>query len=355
MMDETNKILDILSRNLGTPISINEITKNIDKIHGRAHYANIHEKIKKLYHEEIITLTKAGRSSLVSLNFDNYMIIDMLAEMELRRKHDFLKKKQEMQILMLGIDTNLRNIPLISYILLACPERNTRLNKAEMLVHLKKSNDRKIIEKTKNEIQTITEKLQQMHNIRIDCLVLENKAFLDLIKSNEHNTIREMLNDKIVIFHPQDFWLGLKDATNRGIKISIIKHEMNPLKISEEDIVFNLLRFGYEEIGSKARQGRLFCMEYVIVSIMFHDDARRMNAIPIIMAKNPKTSYDLLVFLTCKYRFGGKILGILRALRSLKHGMKINEPIRQLEAMKIKEVKADIKSIKEKLKLYGAI
>ena len=58
-MDEaTYRILDILSRRLGIPMSINEITKSIGEIHGGAHYANTHKKIKELDREEILTLTK---------------------------------------------------------------------------------------------------------------------------------------------------------------------------------------------------------------------------------------------------------------------------------------------------------
>ena len=355
-MDEaTYRILDILSRRLGISMSINEITKNIDEIHGGAYYANTHEKIKELDREEILVLTKAGRSSLVSLNFDNYMIIDMLAEMELKRKQDFLKGKQEAQMLMLGTDTYLRSVPLISHILLMYPEKNTKLNKAEMLIHLKESDDKKTTEETKIGIHTIIETLQQMHNIRIDYLTLEGKMFLDLLKSNEYNTIREILHNKIAILHPQDFWLEVKNMTEKGIKISAISHETNPAKIPEEDIVFNLARFGYTEMGSKVKQGKLFCIEYVIASIMFHDDARRIDAVPVIIAKNPKISYDLLLFLARKYGFSGKMLGILHTLRNLvAHGMKtIDEPIRLLEAMGIEEVKASTKSIKEKLRLYN--
>ena len=356
MNEATHRILDILSRRLGVPMSINEITKNIDEIHGGAYYANTYEKIKELDREEILTLTKTGRSSLVSLNFDNYMIIDMLAEMELKRKHDFLKGRQEMQMLMLETGTYLRSVPLISHILLMYPEKNTNLNKAEMLIHLKESNDKKAVEGTKIQIHAITETLQQTRNVRVDYLALENGTFLDLLKSNEHNTVREMLHDKIAILHPQDFWLEVKSATEKGIKISAISHEINPAKISEEDIVFNLARFGYTELGPKVKRGNLFCIEYVISSIMFHDDARRIDAIPVIIAKNPKICYDLLLFLARKYGFGGKMLGILRALRNLvAHGMKaVDEPIRLLEAMRIEEVKADAKGIKEKLRLYNA-
>ena len=354
-MDEaTYRILDILSRRLGIFMSINEITKNIDKIHGGTYYANTHEKIKELDREGILTLTKTGRSSLVSLNFDNYMIVGMLAEMELNRKHNFLKGKQEMQMLMLEIDTCLRSVPLISHILLMYPEKNTKLNKTEMLVQLKESDNKKAVEETKIQIHAIAETLQQIHNVRMDYLALENETFLDLLKSNEHNTIREMLHDKIAILHPQDFWLEIKNITEKGIRISAISHEINPAKISEEDIVFNLARFGYTEIGSKVKQGKLFCIEYIISSIMFHDDARRIDAVSVIIAKNPEINYDLLLFLARKYGFGGKILGILRTLRNLvAHGMKtVDEPIRLLEAMRIEEVKANAKSIKEKLRLY---
>ena len=100
------------------------------------------------------------------------MIIDMLAGMELRRKHDFLKGRQEMQMLMLEIDTHMRRIPLISHILLMYPEKNTKLNKAEMLIHLKECDDKLTIEETKIGIHAIIETLQQMHNIRIDYLTV---------------------------------------------------------------------------------------------------------------------------------------------------------------------------------------
>ena len=337
-------------------MSISEITKNMNGIYGGTYYANTHEKIKELEKEGIVILTKAGRTSLVSLNFDNYMITDMLAEMELERKQDFLQKKQEMQMLMLEIDTYLHNIPLISYILIMYPDKNAKLNKVEMLVCLKESDDKKAIEETKIIVNTITETLQRIHNIRIDHLTLESKTFFDLLKSNENNTVREILHNKIAVLNPQNFWLEIKKMTENGMKISAILHETNPAKISEEDLVFNLARFGYTEIGSTIKQGQLLCIEYVITSIMFHHDARRIDAIPVIIAKNSKISYDLLLFLARKYGFCGNILGILCTLQSLVacETKTINEPIRLLKAMKIKEIKVNTKSIKERLELYNA-
>lgn len=355
-MDEaTYRILDVLARNLGKPISIHELTGKIGETYGGAYYANIHEKIHEMAEESILLLSRSGRSALTYLQFENYLLIDLLAEMELVRKQDFLRGKQEMQMLMMEIDTLLHDLPFIKSISLMNPERNAKLNKTEILIHLRKS-DRKLTEETKIYINTLMASLQKMHNIRIDHLILEDEMFLDLLKSNESNPAREMLHNKISTLYPQSFWMTIRGAVLRGIKIIVEENEMHPAKITEEALVFNLARFGYTELGPKIKQGNMICIEYIVSAIMFQNDARRMDAIPIILAKNSKkTNYDLLLFLARRYDFEGKILGILKALRNLiAHGMtNIDEPIRLLEAMKIEEIKADKKSMKEKLRLYN--
>ncbi len=354
-MDEaTYRILNILGRNLGRPLSINELTCKMEEIYGGTYYANTNEKIHDLAKDGIITLAKSGRSSLTSLNFNNYSITDLLAEMELRRKYEFFSGKQEMQMLMMEIDTHLYNFLLIKSISLINPERNVKLNRVELLIHLRKT-EKKSMTEAKIGIYKILDALQGIHNIRIDHVTLEEKLFLNMLKSDEINPAREMLSNKIVILNPQDLWLEIKKAEKEGIKIIAETSETNPAHLSENDLIFNLARFGYTEFGPKIKQGNLICMEYIIIAIMFQNDARRMDAISVILAKNSeKTNYDLLLFLVLKYGFGGKMLGILKALKNLvAHGMKtVNEPILLLEAMNVEEVKANEKSIKEKLSLY---
>ncbi len=352
MLDLTYKVLDVLSRRIGIPTSISESKREIKERYNSAHYANTYEKIKQLEQEEIILLAKIGKSTLVSLNFDSYVIVDMLAEMEFKRKREFVRGRQELQILLSDIYTHLLKIPLISYALLIYPEKNARLNKIEMLVHLKESNAKRATG-TKINIHTAVKRLQRIYNIRIDCLTLEDIAFLDLLKSNEHNMIREMLYDKIVILHPQDFWLTVKDEVS-GVKVSDVKCEDVP-KIDQKDITYNLARFGYTGIGNKVEQGKLFCIEYIITAVMFHDDIRTVESIPVIIAKNPKIKYDLLLFLAQKYEFGDRLLGILRALRDMPiyEIEVVDEPIKLLETTGVKEANMDINDIKERLRVYN--
>lgn len=354
-MDEaTYKILDILSRNLGKPMSINELTRKIEEIYGEAYYANTNEKIHSLTLDNVTKLSKSGRSFMISLNFENYLLIDLLAETELMRKQNFLKKRQEMQILMMKIDALLHRVPSIKSVSLINPERNSKLNKMEIMLHLMSPNQ-KSTEETKIQVSDIITSLQGMYNIRIDYAILEDEIFLDLLKSNESNPMREMLYNKISVLHPQGFWISIRGEILNGTMIVARENQTHPAKISDEDLIFNLARFGYVEFGSKLEPGRPICMEYIISAIMFHKDTRRMDAIPIILAKNSKkVNYGLLLFLARKYAFEGILLGIFKALRNLAYPRIVNmdEPIRLLESMKTDEIKANAKRMKEKLRLY---
>ena len=355
MLDIEFRILDVLSREIGNTLSINKITEKVKTMYGSGDYKNIYVAINNMNKDKIVTLEQAGNTSIANINFENYMIIDLLSEMELRKKQDFLKNRQEMQMLMLELDTYLYNQDLIQSISIINPERNAKLNKTEFLVHLKKSSNRKMIYETKLGIYAILNHLQMIHTTRIDALVLEDNEISDLVKSNEVNPVREMFYDKITVFNSQNFWLWMRNEIINGTKIKIEEKQTHPAKISEEDSVYNLARFGYTEFGPKVKEGRQICIEYIIAAIMSRKDARRIDAIAIILAKNTKrTNYDLLLFISRKYEFAEKILGILKSLRNLvAHAkMAVEEPIRLLETMNIEEIKTDEKRMKDRLKLY---
>lgn len=355
MLDIEFRILDVLTREMGNALSINKIAEKVKVLYGSGDYKNIHVAINNMNKEKTITLEQAGNTSITSINFENYLIIDLLSEMELRKKRDFLKDRQEMQMLMLELDTYLYSQDLIQSISMITPERNAKLNKAEFLVHLKKSSNRKMVYETKMGIYVILNHLQMIHTMRIDALVLEDNEVSDLVKSNEANPVREMFYDKITIFSSQNFWLWIRNEIIKGMKIKTEEIQTHPAKISEEDLVYNLARFGYVEFGPKIKKGRQICIEYTIAAMMFSKDARRIDAIAIILAKNTKsTNYDLLLFISRKYEFAEKILGIIKSLRNLvAHAkMVVEEPIKLLEAMNIGEIKADEKRMKDRLKLY---
>jgi hypothetical protein len=362
-MDETTfRILNTSSRDLSISTSISELTNNINKSYGTAYYKNIYDKIHDLKKHNIINLTKIGNISVPSINFNNYLTIDLLAEMELRKKQNFLEKNIEIQMLFLEMEAYFKEFYFIKSISIISPEKNIDLNRGEFLFLLKELHPTAsagkygLDEAIQNEIfqiHSIMQILQSIHNIKLDYLILKEKEFIELLKTEETNPLKEMLSDKIVLIAPQTFWEDIKTALLQGIQIKPIK-ETNPVKISEQELIYNLSRFGYKEIGSKIKQGKEICIETTITSLLLQNNARRTEAIPVLLAKN-RSNYDLLIFLCRKYNKLEKLLGLIRGLNKIKPNKKIENAIKILETMKIKGEKVDKDTIRQKMRLYNAI
>jgi Fe2+ or Zn2+ uptake regulation protein len=353
-MDETTfRILDTLWKETGRPISIRELTSRIRESHGTAYYANIYQKIRALTEDGTITLTKAGRSSLANLNFANYLIIDLLTELELKRKHDLLTKSKELQMLFKDIEERYEDIRSIESISATNAERNLKLNRAELLILLHGSESintyREIM-----EIRAIARDIQARHNIKLDPLILATSEFIEILTSDETNPLKEMVSNKITFHSPQDFWRHIAATLARGYRIELLEEETNPAKILEKDLIFNLARFGYKEIGLEIREGEKICIEYIIASILMKEDARRIDAVPILLAKN-RTNHNLLIFLSQKYGLTARLLGLLKALNKIKPTRETASAIEILETLNTKEIQADEKSIKRKMRLYNEI
>ena len=270
--------------------------------------------------------------------------------MESRKKQEFLADKPELQMLFMELDTYCSDLPPIKSLSLISPERNEKLNRAELLILSKGSEIQNGIFGLNKKLET----LQNIHGIKIDYLILTQEALLDLLKSDEINPLKEMLSDQTTILFPQAFWIEIRTMLEKGIHIALSSATTNPAKIHEQDVTYNLARFGYKEIGRVTRQGEKICIEFITASILMKDDARLNNAIPIILAKN-KPDYNLLIFLAQKYELSDKLLGLLNALNQIKPATELRQALRILEDMHVKAIKVNGKSIREKMRLYDAI
>src|SRR5439155_822575 len=134
------KIIDTISREIGNPISIRGLTTEIKREFGSAHYPNIYNALLGLKDKNIIQIEKQGNASIPLLNFSNYLLPDMLIEIELQKKHNFLQKWPEAQFLLSNLDQALSALSFIRSILLIEPERNMRLNRAELLILIDQEN-----------------------------------------------------------------------------------------------------------------------------------------------------------------------------------------------------------------------
>ncbi len=348
----TIRILDTISSSIGDSLSIYQLTERIKEHYGSAYYSNIYQKLQELKEEGLLNVEPnlTGRSSNIKLNFENYLLIDKLAEIEIEKKMEFLSKRNNLFPLFTEIDKTLTDKCSIKSISSINTLNNIKLNKIEFLFLLRETSD--YLNETIGLCKDMLN-LQSKHNLKIDNLIIDKHDFFDLLTSDEINPVREALSKKIALFYPQAFWREIKEIYEKN-PIRTISSETKPLNISDSDLLFNLNRFGYSEFGALFAQGKKYCIEYIITTVLLADDARRMDAIPVILAKNSFKS-NLLVFLSQKYQTAAKLMGILKILQQIKAKPEIEKTIRILQAFNQEELPADEASIKRKLEIYDAL
>ena len=327
------KIIETIARYYGTPISISNLVLKIRERYGSGLYPNISKVVHILVNERILNISKIGRPSMVTLNYENPALLDLLTEVEIENKYHISSKHPQLGKVLSEI--NLRSKPLnyINSISATNSEKNIKLNRIELLILFKSatgfkegkiskksfySAEQRNIKSEKQELSNALQYISNFHNIRIDYLILSTTDFFELLKSHEINQVKEMLPNKITILNPQLFWMEFIDIIKQGLSMDNTKiydadfTETKPISIVEKDLTYNLSRFGYTEFGTKIVEGNLISIEYIITSILMREDPRRMEAIPTIIKKNiSRINVELLVFLCKKYNLLKKLLNTL--------------------------------------------
>lgn len=354
MDNQTFEILDTLTSNIGNSLSINQLTKEIKERYGKAHYPIINKKSHELEKQEIINLESCGKSSIIKLNFNNYLLSDILAEMEIKKKLHFLTERKELLSFFEEMERKFEDTCGIKSICSIEPIRNIKLNRIEFLLLLGKNNGPK---EKQQLIQNILKKLidlQKRFNIKIFSFILDEDEFNSLMESDEINPLQDSLIDKTAFFCPQAFWSEFSEIAEKS-KIKTPKKRIRPDKINEKDLIYNLIRFGYKEFGSKMEKGRKYRIEYIITSLLLQNNIRRIEAIPILLSKNDFNP-NILLYLGQKTGTNGKLLNLMKLLKEIKPNEKISEMLESLENIgsTLEGLETDRNEIIEKMKLYNA-
>lgn len=348
MMSNTEfKIIDTMSKEIGNPISISGLTTEIKEHYGSAYYPNIYNSLISLKKEDIINIDKYGNTSIPTLNFSNYLLPDTLIEIELQKKRELLDEYPQARSLFANIDSSFNGLPSIRSIILINPARNMKLNRAELLFTLDSKDESKF-----GSIDRLMSGMKKLLTMRAEYLLTTESELIDFLRSPERNPIKEMLSNKIALQLPQNFWILIRNAYAHGIQIRFESEATDPLKISEATLAYNLARFGYKELGPEMRQESDISIEFIIASILLKDDKRRIAAIPIILSKN-RAHYRLLAFLSQRFGFAERLLGLLIALDRIKPEKDIQDAIEILKKWGIRPIKAEESHIRSTMSLYG--
>jgi len=301
MEELTLRILLALSRNLGRAMSIQDLTKEIKRLHGKAHYANTYNAVQPLTKQGLLRLAHLGRTSSISLNFGNYLLLDFLAEMELHKKRAILERIPRAGAIFAALDGCLRDIPA-RFALLSEAERNLRLNRIEILICVAKGEEARATSATRDLARRLA--------IRIDPLLMSEPEVLTFLSKPEHNPIQEIAATGTALFNPQAYWALIAGAEADG-RHSRIADPLQLAKLPRDDLVFNLGRFGFPLLGSPTK-GRSLCIELTVTAALLGSEPRLRDGAAVILAKNPFNA-RLLAFSATKYGEGAALRSLVDA------------------------------------------
>ena len=341
------RVLEAMSKRVGEPISIRQLTSEMKRESGSAYYPNIYRALSSLEKEGVVTMEKEGRASIPTLNFASYLLLDALTEMELQKKREFLRKWPHDWPLFESQERDLGDLPSVESILLFDPERNAKLNRAEPLILMEEKDKAR-----EGKVEKAAREMGTRFNVRVEPLVMAGAELIERVRSPEKDLFKEMLSDMVVLCMPQNFWKLIRNAAIRGVRIKFDPDRTDPSRIGEKDVAYNLARFGYTEIGSEAERGRDFSVEYTVSSALLDEDKRRIAAVPVLLAKN-KIDYLLLGFLSRRYGFAEKLLGALIAIIKVVPSKEIEHAIAAMSGAGVRPAKIDEAHIRQTLRLYG--
>jgi len=295
------KIIDTLARNLGKPLSIQALTKEMSTKKKKEFYANVYNQVKELNKNNILKITKAGKSNLLELNFDSANLQPTLMEMELLNTNKLFDNPQ-LSSIRKSLDALFYDTPFIGAACITKDSQLFALNKIELLFLLRPPSP----SDAEHERAILNEQIKSIEanaNTKIDFLALTSDEFIDSLYSKELNPVKNLLKKEVAIFNPGFYWMTINQGQKKNLKFENIYETADPRKLNRDDIILAYERHGYRELGTTSILSPNYSIETAIAAALILQDARLIEATPVIFAKDEKQkiNYPLIEFLAKKY------------------------------------------------------
>ncbi|MFH1199628.1 MAG: hypothetical protein V1708_01015 [Candidatus Micrarchaeota archaeon] len=344
MNDTAFRILDALARNLGASFSIKGLAEEIAASKQPGYYKNIYDEVQRMNKEDLLNIAVNGAGSFVSLNFDSEGLLLALCEMEIRRTKALLEEPRWLALYKEMSWHFLKKpgyppYPLEAACLIKDPT-SLALNKADFLFIIEtplpfgpisliptQAEIMKRIEDEREAMYSYARFISERTNTQVSFLALTMEEFGDLASSPALNPLKDMIKAEVAIVNPQVYWLQFNKMRYEGKSILFQDTPADPLKLKRQDAAAVFSRFGYRELGAPESKTPGYCLETAIAAALLEQDARLLEAIPILLAKNHETiSFPLLEYLAMKcgkLNLYGCLLALAQgASRSLKRNLR---------------------------------
>lgn len=364
------RILDTLSRSLGTQPSVSQLTDLVQQRHGTAHYKNIHQAVEELDQAGYLATERDGRGTAVSLDLERAETVDVLAEVELRAKRRMVEDGVRLPRFQDPILQALQDEPGVQCAFLIDAEANRALNRLQVVAIASPEPEPSPSSEGADggpgrarllELQRALHALAHQVNTRIDALVLSDAELVDALSRPAIDPIQWFAPRRTALVDPQRFWWLIAQAQQEGRALRMraafdASQTVLDLRscLREADMARNLARFGYEEMGTSGDEGRSVCLELVLVGTLASDRPRRRYATGVLLAKN-SWNPRLLAFLARSTNLDADLSAFLAHLHQRRARDRLARTLDLLPPLEGDDVvEIDGEQVDEMLELYEA-
>ncbi len=184
------KIVDLLARNSERRFTINEIAKSLEE-----YYSFVHRTVNRLAKDDTITIEKAGKSYLCSINLRAEKTVVLIQLSEIEKKNEFYSANKELKIILEDFVRSAASIVnKISIVLFGSYAKGTATRKSDL--------DILLISKTELGIDKITKELYAKYGKEINAILMNSN---DLRKQKDKTLIKEVIKDHYVLYGVEKF------------------------------------------------------------------------------------------------------------------------------------------------------
>lgn len=371
-MKETDvRVVETLSRSLPGGLSISRLTDEIQGWHGTGHYKNVHGSVERLASQGALRLEREGGSSRVSLELGSLATVDLLAEVDLLTKRRARPATDPREPTPSALASLLQQEPMVTTAFLVDEEASRALNRMEVVIVVGSTEDEALgrgeggvgpdgeasPERLTDLHRRISDRTEEL-NTRVDLLVIAEDELIARLSGPRADPVQALVGRRTALVDPQRLWWLVHRAQREGRSprsttggeprdgiLDVIAG------ITEEELAWNLPRYGYTEMGAGAGGGRELPVELVIAALLRAEDPRRRYATTVLLTKNPWNP-RILAFLATKHNLQDDLSAFLGTLGTLAPSPRI-QAAQRLIRQPAEEVEIDREQVQEMLDLYA--
>lgn len=230
---------------------------------------------------------------MVEISPESPLAVPVLAQVEAARRIHFLRNSYGYYPPMLAkVDSELAGMPDVRFAAIRKPFSSSVGFKMHLVVCV---HDRVRLKPLFGRLHRTLEDIGSQHNTKIHLLLLDSQSFVKLAVARTANPIRETLADGFALVNPNAYWTALVGAAAAGRSVSADAPYPNLRAISDKEVIrYNMVRFGYNELGIRHTPDTPLDIESTVVALLGSAEPRRREiGASVTLLKNPVNAHYL--------------------------------------------------------------